>query len=189
MTYPIKFSFWNILTMVNFYLRLDKGEGVMFGPFLCSKSPRSHRGDSEKAIDFLCKSGTEVVAVEDGQIIKLQDSFKGHGIVHEYQEKVNYIVIEHSNGEMSYYLHLRKDSIKNRRLDIGYNVRKGQVIGCVDNNGYMIYDPKKGPLTHLHFELRKMSGSKYTSKTPKFEENIFDKIKKIIVLFFLKCRS
>lgn len=188
--YPIKFSFWNIFTMIGFYLRLKKGEGAMFGPFLCSTSPTTHVGESENAIDFLCKTGTEVLAVRKGNVLKIEDGFNGFGGKEKDAEKINYIVIQHEIGEKSYYLHLECGSVTNRGLKIGDQVRQGQVIGNVDNNGYMKYDEKMGPpLTHLHFEYRKNCGSSNKSIKPTFEDGLFDEIKKIIILFFLKCRS
>ena len=171
MNYPIKFSPLDIITIVNFYKRLDRNEGLIVGPFLCSSSPKTHIDDFENAIDFLCPSGTEVLAINDGEIISLEDSFNGFGGNKQYEDKVNYVVIEHEGNCRSYYLHLEVGSVTNRGLKVGDKVKKGQIIGNVDNNGYMLYDPKKGPITHLHFELRKKAGSTYKSMNPKFENS------------------
>lgn len=55
----------------------------------------------------------------------------------------NYIIINHNNGEFSFYGHLSEGSI---RVKVGDQVRQGEIIGKVGNTGHST-EP------HLHFHL------------------------------------
>lgn len=61
----------------------------------------------------------------------------------------NHVVIEHDDGKVSYYAHLRRGSVAVRQGD---QVRCGQRIGQVGSSGH-----STGP--HLHFEVRVGGGS------------------------------
>lgn len=55
----------------------------------------------------------------------------------------NHIIIEHPNGEYSYYMHLKPESI---RVKIGDNVSRGQQIASLGHSG-------NSSEPHLHFQL------------------------------------
>ena len=57
----------------------------------------------------------------------------------------NHIYIDHGNGEVTKYAHLKKDSMSG--LIIGQKVQKGQKIARINNSGFSTGD-------HLHFEIR-----------------------------------
>ncbi|WP_242927518.1 M23 family metallopeptidase [Pontibacter vulgaris] len=56
----------------------------------------------------------------------------------------NYVVVEHSKGELSMYGHLKQSSIP---LKVGDNVQQGQQIGQIGVSGSSFFP-------HLHFEIR-----------------------------------
>ncbi len=55
----------------------------------------------------------------------------------------NHVIIEHANGEYSYYMHLKTNSIT---VQVGDTVKKGLKIGKLGQSG-MSSEP------HLHFQL------------------------------------
>lgn len=87
--------------------------------------------------DISAPCGSEVYAANSGIVVESRDGWNnGYG---------NYIIIKHYNGSYSLYGHLNL-----RVVEIGEEVKKGQLIGYVGNTGYVI--GKNG--CHLHFEIR-----------------------------------
>ena len=84
-------------------------------------------------IDLVGRTGKNVMASADG-IVK---------IATQNEENGNYIVIDHSDGYSTKYLHL-----KDRNVSNGQQVKAGEFIGHVGNTG-----KSTGP--HLHFEILK----------------------------------
>jgi hypothetical protein len=82
-------------------------------------------------IDLVGKAGKSVMASADG-VVKTATQSKENG---------NYIVIDHSDGYSTKYLHL-----KDRKVTAGERVNSGKTIGHVGNTG-----KSTGP--HLHFEI------------------------------------
>ena len=102
--------------------------------------------------------GTEILAAEDGKIIEAIDNFNTWGPSEKFIDQLNYLTIQHPNGEYSQYCHLAKNSFQNTGLRVGLNVKKGEVIGIVGKTGWTDRD-------HLHFIVFKVGpiiGSPYT---------------------------
>ena len=100
-------------------------------------------GDTETSafhtgIDFLCPSGTPVLASEKGTVIYAGWRNGGYGYC---------VFIQHPDGMITIYEHLQKDI----PVSVGESVRKSQVIGYSGSTGN-----STGP--HLHFEMRDSSG-------------------------------
>ena len=105
--------------------------------------------------------GKNVVAVKDGTVeisraisgsIKNYDSNGNY--VGSYSSYGEYIVINHHDGTMTLYAHMKPGS---RKVSVGQTVKQGQVIGTVGNTGNCLPRPTpSNPLggTHLHFEVR-----------------------------------
>lgn len=93
-------------------------------------------------IDFGTPHGTEILAVDDGEIERAGRT-DGNG---------NFIEIKHAWGS-TLYMHMRDSPTQK----LYQQIKKGEVIGHAGNTGYVIPQPtKKKPLagTHLHFSLR-----------------------------------
>ena len=110
--------------------------------------------------EFFCFYGKEVIAIADGAVV---DSFDGlpenpsagellpeekmGEIMSKYGYKPlaggNFVVVEHSGDESSFYAHLIPNSIK---VKIGDKVKQGQVLGLLGNSG-------SSSAPHLHFQL------------------------------------
>jgi len=92
-------------------------------------------------------AGRDVVAAAPGRVVRRHDGefdrcqtgdcAGGGGFG-------NHVAIEHADGMVTWYAHLRRDSV---RVQIGDDVGCGQVIGQVGSSGF-----STGP--HLHFEVR-----------------------------------
>ena len=86
-------------------------------------------------------TGKNVVAVKDGTVVISSAQRNANGTYRSYGE---YIVIDHHDGTMTLYGHMRPNS---RTVSAGQNVVQGQVIGIVGTTGNSTGD-------HLHFEVR-----------------------------------
>jgi murein DD-endopeptidase MepM/ murein hydrolase activator NlpD len=141
------------------------------GPFISLPSPDSHIGPFKSAIDFAVKDGTPVLAAQDGKVIAIVDSNAAWGPGPEFANTLNYITLQHNNGEFSEYAHLAQSSVDQNNLKVGDRVIKGQKIATVGKTGWTDRD-------HLHFlvfrldqgtqELPNSTGFK--SLLPSFEE-------------------
>ncbi len=105
--------------------------------------------------------GKNVVAVKDGTVAisrAISGSIKNYdsngNYIGSYSSYGEYIVINHHDGTMTLYGHMKPGS---RRVTVGQEVKQGQVIGTVGNTGNC--SPRPTPSnpfagTHLHFEVR-----------------------------------
>ncbi|MBV7268494.1 M23 family metallopeptidase [Winogradskyella luteola] len=106
---------------------------------------KSHNSIKSKyAIDFNLKIGDTVCAARGGIVVKTISHFKKSG-GKDYIRKANKIVLMHSDGTYSNYVHLDFNGVMVNEGDI---VKAGEAIGISGNTGY-----SGGP--HLHFVVRK----------------------------------
>lgn len=106
----------------------------------------AHFGIREHAIDFALPKGSEVLAAQDGKVVRLRESSDEGGADEKYRtspEFNNRIVLEHKNGEFSEYGHLQHQSAK---VEMGDMVEQGDVIALSGNTGY-------STRPHLHFHV------------------------------------
>ncbi|CAL9478487.1 M23 family metallopeptidase [Streptomyces sp. enrichment culture] len=87
--------------------------------------------------DYAVPTGTPVVAVHGGTVVKAGGNGAGDGPAYG-----NAVVVKHSNGKYSQYAHLSSVNVK-----AGQVVKTGQKIALSGNTGN-----SSGP--HLHFEIR-----------------------------------
>ncbi len=107
-------------------------------------SPMSHIGPYNSAMDIIVADGTPVLASQKGKVVRFQDQFDTWGTTPEYSKYLNFITLQHENGEFSEYGHLMRHSINDLSLDLGDEITKGQRIGTVGKTGWTTLD-------HLHF--------------------------------------
>jgi len=97
-------------------------------------------GRTHEAIDIAAPTGTPVVAVDDGRIVKLFDSKPGGLTIYQFDP----------NKQLSYYYaHLQRYA---DNLGEGMTVRRGDVIGYVGSTGNA--DPN---VPHLHFGVFRLN--------------------------------
>ncbi len=116
----------------------------------------SHTGRSRYAVDFAMDIGTKICAARDGIVVRSKSNSNINGVGRKFSKYANYINIEHSDGTIAMYYHLKKDGVA---VSIGEKVKRGQVIGYSGNTGY-----STGP--HLHFAVFKASSAKRTQTVP-----------------------
>ena len=105
--------------------------------------------------------GKSVVAVKSGTVVTSTalygsiPTYDSNGkYVASYRSYGEYIVINHHDGTMTLYGHLKPGS---RRVSVGQKVEQGQVIATVGNTGNCLPRPTSSSPnngTHLHFEVR-----------------------------------
>ncbi len=96
-----------------------------------------------EAIDMLAPTGTPVLAVEDGKIVKLFVSKAGGITIYQFDPSSRFVY---------YYAHLDKYA---SGLAEGKAVQRGQIIGYVGTSGNA---PKNTP--HLHFAIFQLTEKK-----------------------------
>ncbi|MDQ5846868.1 MAG: M23 family metallopeptidase [Acidobacteriota bacterium] len=73
----------------------------------------------------------------------------------------NYIVIDHLNGEYSWFGHIKQGS---SRVKVGQRVKQGQIIAAMGASGSSLFP-------HLHYELRNGGGAKEVEGLPSYFSN------------------
>jgi murein DD-endopeptidase MepM/ murein hydrolase activator NlpD len=107
---------------------------------------RTHKGESKYAVDFDMRVGSEVYAARDGIVVKVKEDSKKSGKTRAFIKHTNNILIEHSDGTLGSYSHLKYQGAK---VKVGQRVKKGDLIALSGNTGY-----STGP--HLHFVVYKL---------------------------------
>lgn len=106
--------------------------------------------DNLYAIDIAMPEGTLITAAKSGTVVAIEQRNIASGNSKSLTTKSNYISIQHRDGTVAEYMHLRWASIRPR---LGSFVRTGQIIAQSGNVGYTT-----GP--HLHFVIKqKINGN------------------------------
>jgi murein DD-endopeptidase MepM/ murein hydrolase activator NlpD len=132
---------WSIIN----YVDLDPGPGTL--DYLGG----AHTYDGHKAIDFAIAgfaamdAGVDIYAAADGVVSHLYDDHFDRctflALCGHYEN--NFITIDHGDGLVTQYLHLKTDSAT---VEIGQAVQSGMKIGEVGSSGW-------SSMPHLHFEV------------------------------------
>ncbi|WP_412069348.1 M23 family metallopeptidase [Rubrivirga sp. IMCC43871] len=102
---------------------------------------RRSGGRTHRAIDIMAPRGTPVLAISDGEIVRIHTNRLGGKVVY----------LRSYGGDYDfYYAHL--DSYA-PGLEVGQTVRQGDVLGTVGNTGNARSTPP-----HLHFQVLRRSG-------------------------------
>ncbi|WP_279305808.1 M23 family metallopeptidase [Leptospira haakeii] len=108
-------------------------------------SGEEHKGGGAYSLDFVLPEGTSLLAARDGIVVETEDKFTEGRRDPKLIDKANRIVIEHSDGTVAIYGHLKSKGVL---VKPGDKVVAGQKIGLSGNTGF-----STGP--HLHFEVYK----------------------------------
>jgi murein DD-endopeptidase MepM/ murein hydrolase activator NlpD len=103
-----------------------------------------YEGKGRKLEDYYA-FGAPFYAVADGTVVEVRDGLRDNpiGKLKGMAEKHNGVSIDHGNGELSWYIHAKKNSIVVKQGD---SVKSGQLLGEVGNSG-------GSAIPHLHFTL------------------------------------
>lgn len=105
----------------------------------------THFGKSQYAVDFNLKEGTGVYAAREGVVIITKSDSNRGGASKAFEKDANHVIIEHSDGTLASYDHLKQNSVV---VKIGEKIQRGALIGYSGKTGYA-----QGP--HLHFIVYK----------------------------------
>lgn len=125
--------------------RLPYPEGQSY---LCTQSRNggsTHKGSVIHAVDFSMLEGTTVCAVRGGRVVAVKSDGYAGGASPAFTVHANYIHIDHGDGTLGRYMHLKKDGVF---VKVGDVVHQGDPIGLSGNTGF-----STGP--HLHFDVWK----------------------------------
>lgn len=126
--------------------QLPFAEGSTFYVGQSCDTQGTHQADHVKyAIDFSLPIGTPVHAIRGGKVIDLYELSNSGGVSAMHVDKGNFVQIEHADGTISSYHHLRIMGVK---VSIGDSVDTGDFIAYSGNTGY-----SSGP--HLHVSVQK----------------------------------
>jgi murein DD-endopeptidase MepM/ murein hydrolase activator NlpD len=118
-----------------------------------------HTNRMHNAIDWELPIGEPIYSVLEGIVHDVEFWHEDDGKLDDkWLAKSNYVVIEHENNEFSFYVHLKKDSIRVRE---GQIVKENTKIAQIGLSGYTGYP-------HLHFEVhaeREMDDPRYRNPT------------------------
>ncbi len=120
-----------------YHLPYQNGKAAVVTQGFCGRA--GHQGPRQFAYDFALEIGTEVQAARAGKVVEAYDGTKD-----SLGGRSNFVKIEHGDGTLAYYAHLKFNSVV---VKIGDKVEKGQMIALSGNSGN-----STGP--HLHFEVR-----------------------------------
>ena len=105
-------------------------------------SARRSGGRTHRAIDIMAPRGTPVLAISDGEIVRVHSNRLGGKVLY----------LRSPDGEYDfYYAHLNGYA---EGVEVGMQVQQGDVIGYVGNTGNARRTPP-----HLHFQVLQQSGS------------------------------
>jgi peptidoglycan LD-endopeptidase LytH len=103
-----------------------------------------HNGHRHEALDIMAARGTPVVAVDEGNVIKLFNSKQGGLTVYQFNDTRTWCF---------YYAHLERYA---QGLKEGMLLRKGDILGYVGSSGNAAPDAP-----HLHFTIFKLGPEKH----------------------------
>jgi len=116
----------------------------------------SHKGDDHYAVDFAMHRGTRVHAARAGIVASTKNDSQTTGSTEEFLDLANHIIIEHDDGTLGEYAHLKYEGVL---VEVGDRIEQGQLIGYSGNTGY-----SKGP--HLHFAVRRVTSAQESVTIP-----------------------
>lgn len=99
----------------------------------------SHRGWEQHAFDFTMPVGSDITSARGGEVVQVVVEHDGNG--HKWPN--NRITIQHEDGTLGHYLHIKKDG---NIVNVGDKVVQGQILCASGNVGNSM-------LPHLHFHV------------------------------------
>ncbi len=126
--------------------------------------------DFHSGIDLISamKKQDYIIAFEAGKIYALRDKIKGFSSKYSAG---NYVYIDHGNGYITKYMHMKLGSIKVKK---NQTIKKGTILGFIGATGYATGN-------HLHFAIFKNGKSLNPKPYLLKEKNIIQPINKYTI--------
>jgi len=128
-----------------FVLPWKIGESYTLTQGNCTLESHNLAGKQHMAFDFRMPIGTPILAIADGRIAMVVESFKDNND-NDFSQ-ANLIGIEHEGGILSWYAHLK---LKGVIVEVDDKVSQGDVIGYSGNTGESAYP-------HLHLYAQQLT--------------------------------
>ncbi len=96
---------------------------------------------NECAVDWAMPEGTPVLAAREGRVVAWRADQERGGIAEEFFERVNQVFVEHADGTVAEYQHLRFRGVA---VKLGQRVATGDLLGWSGATGYV-----KEPQLHV----------------------------------------
>lgn len=116
----------------------------------------SHYGESQYAVDFNMKEGTGTYTAREGIVVQTKSDSNRGGASRSFEKHANYVTIEHNDGTLATYSHLKQNGVV---VKVGEIVQRGELLGYSGKTGYA-----QGP--HLHFIVYKATDGKGRQSMP-----------------------
>jgi CSLREA domain-containing protein len=145
---------------INNYVDLDDGPGKM--DFKGFTGDEAYTYDGHDALDIALAhfaaqdAGIPVFAAADGRVIEAVDGDPADRNTAGSDRTGNYVKIDHGNGLVTEYFHLRHNSVA---VAVGQIVRAGHVLGLVGSSG-------NSDSSHLHFAVKQNGATVKTYLDP-----------------------
>jgi hypothetical protein len=164
--YPARFGFETNFQRYSYDFVIVDEQGLNY-----RGRPRAYddwyRGRPDRMEDYY-SFGAPIYAAGAGRVVLMRDSkaddrtFNVTDLeVDEHAMAGNYIVIDHLNGEFSWFGHIQQGSA---RVKVGQMVRQGEIIGAMGAAGSSLFP-------HLHYELRSAVSSRKAEGLPSYFSN------------------
>lgn len=145
------------------------------GSFAYKRKNHIHEG-----VDLYCEKGDEVLAIEDGIIVKIKP-FTGTALGSTWWNDTWCVLVEGKSGVFNY-----GEIIPNENLKEGMTIQEGSVIGHVET---VLKKDKGRPMNMLHLELYKAGTTDAIlewSLTEEQPEHLLDPTEKLLELANIK---
>lgn len=87
----------------------------------------------EFSVDWAMPPGTAVLAAREGTVVAFRADQTVGGPTEEFHDRVNLVVVEHADGTLAEYLHLRPGGVA---VKLGQKVATGDLLGHSGFTGY-----------------------------------------------------
>lgn len=131
-----------------------------FLPFKKEGSFRVYQGyngsfshQEKNALDFTMPIGTEITAIREGVVVKVEESNSRTCGEPECAKFNNSVMIQHPDGSFAQYVHINKDGAV---VEPGDKVEKGQLVAYSGNVGF-----STGPHLHLEVFVQRLTKREY----------------------------
>ena len=103
----------------------------------------SHTGGFSHSIDWSMPVGSQVTAARAGEVVRIKSDSDEGGPDRKFFKRSNYVIVEHDDGTLGEYQHLRKEGVL---VKVGQRVEVGDLVGLSGNTGF-------SSRPHLHFHV------------------------------------